>query len=100
MAAFDSLVTSVCIICLFQIGDSLYAKSCGKCCDAKCNTLCKYFALHLFKTSIDKDQKTAPEDDDDMVQLEVVVAAMPKLDLKRTESTTRKDTLEAPIPQA
>eukprot|EP01084_Bolivina_argentea_P152238 265607_1 len=35
MAAFDSLVTSVCIICWVQIGDSVQANSCGKCGDAK-----------------------------------------------------------------
>eukprot|EP01083_Nonionella_stella_P022525 62318_1 len=47
MAAIDSLITSICIFCMFRIGDRLYKVLCGNCCDSKCNRICGYFSARL-----------------------------------------------------
>ncbi len=39
MAAFDGLVTSVCVYCMFMVGNTLYDILCGSC-DKKCKHIC------------------------------------------------------------
>eukprot|EP01083_Nonionella_stella_P295164 1003164_1 len=82
MAAFDSCITSFCLLCLFQIGDKLYDKSCGRWCDGCCSQLCSYFSVRLIHT------KTTSSKDKASDSKTPITMNMQKADLTVTKTTT------------